>query len=113
MHEMTLCGGILNVIHDEVRARAVRRVTAVRLQVGALACVEPEALRFGFDVMARGTLAEGAQLHIDEVPAHAWCAACERTVEVREPLAPCPCCDAPLLPASGGDGLRVTELEIE
>ena len=113
MHEMSLCGGILRVIDDEARSRAFRRVTGVRLEVGALACVEPAALRFGFDVMARGTLAEGAQLHIEEVPARAWCGACDRAVEVREHLGACPRCDAPVLSTQGGDALRVTELEVE
>ncbi len=44
------------------------RVTAVRLEVGKLACVAPEALRFCFDVCAQGTCLEGARLEILDLP---------------------------------------------
>jgi hydrogenase nickel incorporation protein HypA/HybF len=51
-------------------------VHVVRLAVGALGHVEPEAMRFCFDVAARGTIAEGAQLESRTVPGEAWCLDC-------------------------------------
>ena len=44
------------------------RVRLIRLRLGALGHAEPEALRFCFDAVTRGTIADGAKLDIDMVP---------------------------------------------
>jgi Zn finger protein HypA/HybF involved in hydrogenase expression len=52
---------------------APTRVLAVRLEIGKLAQVEPEAMRFAFDVVKRGSLADQASLEIVETDGTAWC----------------------------------------
>ena len=63
MHEMSLTESIVELI-EEGRKQGFSRVRVVRLEIGALAQVEPEAMRFCFDAVTRGTLAEGARLDI-------------------------------------------------
>ena len=60
MHEMSLAEGVLQIVEDAARSQGFSQVTAVRLEIGRLSSVEPEALRFCFDVVVRGSLAEGA-----------------------------------------------------
>ncbi len=60
MHEMSLCQGVVRILEEQAAAHAYKRVKTVRLEVGPLATVEPEALRFCFDAATRGTLAENA-----------------------------------------------------
>ncbi len=76
------------------------RVLRVRLEIGVLAGVEIEALRFGFEVAARDSVAERAALVIEECAGSAWCEQCRRDVSIPDRLSPCPVC--------GGYGLRVT-----
>ena len=57
MHEMALAESLVELIEEEVRKHTARRVKTVRLAVGALATVEPEALAFCFDAAARGAAA--------------------------------------------------------
>ena len=64
MHEMSLAEGVLQLVEDGARANAATGVTAVWLEIGALAQVEVEALRFCFDAVTRGTVADGARLEI-------------------------------------------------
>lgn len=113
MHEMSLCEGILQVLEDQARAKDYRRVKTVWLEIGALAGVEPGAMHFSFDVVCRGTLADGCRLEIIELPATAWCLACARTVEVAERFAACPECGGYQLQLTGGDEMRIRELEVE
>jgi len=89
------------------------RVKKVRLEVGALAAVEPQALRFGFGVVSRGTQAEGSELDIVIVPGRAWCAQCEAERDIVRYGGSCQICGAVMLPRGGGDMLRVRELEVE
>ena len=113
MHELALCENLIRIIEDQAEAQDYDRVRRVTLQVGALACVEPEALRFSFDLVARGTRAEGAALEILETRPEAWCPACERAVAVRQRFEACPDCGEERLRLRGGDELRVTELEVD
>ena len=61
------------VLREARRAGAVR-VHQIRLRVGVLSGVVPEALQFAFEALTAGTPAEGAILAIDDVPARFWCA---------------------------------------
>lgn len=112
MHEMSLAEGILGVVQDAARAHAPCAVRTVRLEIGALAAVECEALRFAFDVVKRGSVAEGAALDIVQVPGSAWCLQCSRTVAIAERGDPCPHCGGWQLAVTGGTEMRVKELEL-
>lgn len=113
MHEMSLCEGILQVLEEQARRQRYRQVKTVYLEIGALAAVESEALRFGFEVVSRGTLAEGARLEIRELPAAAWCLQCRATVALRRRYDPCPLCGGHQLQLTGGDEMRIKELEVD
>ncbi len=112
MHEMSLCEGILQILEEQARAQHYHRVKAVWLEIGALAGVEIEALRFSFEVVCRGSLAEGARLEIIGTPGQAWCMDCARTVTVNERYAACPECGGCQLHVNGGDEMRIKELEV-
>lgn len=112
MHEMALAEGVLNVIEDSARVQGFTRVKTVWLEIGRLAVVEPEALRFSFDVVKRGTIAEAATIEIVDVPGRAWCMKCGDTVAIDERGAACPACGSYQLQVSGGEDMRVSELEV-
>jgi len=113
MHEMSLCESVLRIIESEAPAQGFSRVTRVCLQIGRLACVEVEAMRFGFDVVTAGSLAAGARLDIERVPGRAWCRACDAEVEVTGRFDPCPRCGGCPLEITRGEELRIKELEVE
>ena len=112
MHEMSLTESVIGIVEEEARRHKIARVRVVVLEIGALACVEPDAMRFCFDVVSRGTPAEGARLDIVLVPGSAWCFDCERPVALTERFCPCPDCGGARLHMTGGDALRVREMEI-
>ena len=62
MHEVSICEGILGVIEDQARVHGFSAVRRITLEIGAFAGVEQTALRFGFDAVMRGSVAEGAWL---------------------------------------------------
>ncbi len=112
MHEMSLCEGILQVLEEQAVLQSFREVRRVRLEIGRFAGIEPEALRFGFDVVTKGSLAEGAALEIVELPGRAHCFDCGKTVELEDRLAPCPKCGGGRLSPTGGDEMRIKDLEV-
>ena len=70
MHEMSLAESALQIIEQAAVANNLRRVSKVRLEIGQLMAVEPQSLRCCLELVARGSLADGAELEITEIPAY-------------------------------------------
>ena len=113
MHEMSLCEGLLQVLETEAQKQGFQRVKQIWLEVGELAGVEIDALRFSFDVVIRGSLAEQARLNIERLPGKAWCMHCSTTVTVRQRFDACPGCGSYQLQVTSGDQMKIKELEVE
>ena len=113
MHEMSLCEGVLQVLEENARSQGYERVKTVWLEIGGLSGVEIEAMRFGFDAVTRGTLAEQAKLEIIQVPGEAWCMQCAKTVSVEQRFDACPDCGSYQLQVTGGEEMKIKELEVE
>jgi hydrogenase nickel incorporation protein HypA/HybF len=112
MHEMSLCEGILRVIEEQAAEQHYSTVNAVWLEVGALAGVEIEALRFGFDVVMKDSIAKDARLEIIAMPGQAWCMPCMKNVEIKQRFDSCPECGGYQLQVNGGEELRIKEMEV-
>jgi len=113
MHEMALAEGVRSIVEEAARAHHARRVSVVRLEVGALAQVEAAALRFAFDVVKRGSLADGARLEIVSTEGSAWCLCCSRAVPLVRRGDACPRCGSHQLQVNGGEELRVLDIEVD
>lgn len=61
MHELAIMHGIVESVTEKSGGVRILRIV---LEIGELAAVLPDALRFCFDIAAEGTLAEGATLDI-------------------------------------------------
>ncbi|MGW3041955.1 hydrogenase maturation nickel metallochaperone HypA [Kitasatospora sp. NPDC001159] len=101
MHEMSIAAAVVEQVDEAARQHGAPGVTRVRLQVGELAGVVPEALDFCFELACAGTLVEGAVLDTEPVAARARCAPCALEWAVgMPPDLGCPNC-------SGGGGVEL------
>jgi len=112
MHEMAIAESMLEIVESTARSGAAARVSAIWLELGALSQVEPRALTFCFDAVARGSLAEGATLEIVTLPGEAWCMPCGGLVGLQRRGDPCPRCGSFQLEVVRGDEMRVKEIAI-
>ena len=112
MHEVSLAREIVTLAANAVQDAGASKGLAVRIRVGELTCVAPDPLRFAFEVAARGTLVEGAQLVIEHAPLVLRCANCQRDVP---PVAPfklaCSLCGQPCPQVAAGRELEVLTVE--
>jgi hydrogenase nickel incorporation protein HypA/HybF len=108
MHELS----IANAIVEACAQRAVgSRVIRVRVEIGKLSCVLPDAVRFSFDVCAKDTVVEGAALEIIETPGRAQCDDCGSEVALIR-LGACGYCGGTHLRVIAGEELKVREMEL-
>jgi hydrogenase nickel incorporation protein HypA/HybF len=108
MHELAITESVVSTVREHVGGA---QVTRVRLEIGKLSGIVPDALRFSFDVCVAGTTLEGALLEIVEVPGLARCRRCRREVELPELIGICPCGSVDLDLVAGQE-LRIKEVEI-
>ncbi|KAA8996882.1 hydrogenase maturation nickel metallochaperone HypA [Affinibrenneria salicis] len=114
MHELTLCQRSLEIIEQQALQHGARRVTGVWLEVGAFSCVEASALEFCFELVCRGTLAEGCALHLHQQEAECWCPDCQAYVRLlTQRVRRCPQCQCDKLRIVADDGVQIKRLEIE
>lgn len=113
MHEMSLAEGMLQIIEDSARANGFARVKTVWLEIGELAGVETEAIRFCFDAVTRDSVAEGAHLEIAETAGEGRCLSCNKMVRIAQRYDACPECGGFPVEITGGTEMRIKELEVE
>lgn len=64
MHEMALAEEVLQIVQAAAQREGFRRVHTLWLEIGQLSCVEPDAMRFCFEAVARDSIADAARLEI-------------------------------------------------
>ena len=112
MHELSLCRSLLDIINEHLAGKHFKCVTKVTLEVGQLAAVDESALRFGFDIVTKGTFAEGAILEIHTVGGLAICNMCHQCVKLDNYYDACQNCGQFSLTATQGEELRVLSMEV-
>jgi hydrogenase nickel incorporation protein HypA/HybF len=108
MHELAISQSVVDAVLERT---GDARVTVLRLDVGRLSGVVPDALRFCFDLVVEGTPLEGARLLIDEPAGRAHCRDCGADFGIDVPILLCPCGSADVQVTAGSD-LLVRSVEV-
>ena len=112
MHEMSLAESMLQLVEETAHREQAKCVKTILIEIGQLACVEPEALKFCFEAVSRRTMAEGSRLEIVSVAGTAHCPRCQCVVPLETLYDACPLCGLQPLPPLSGTEMRVREIEI-
>jgi hydrogenase nickel incorporation protein HypA/HybF len=108
MHELSITEGIVAAVTDKLPDR---KITLVRLEIGALSGVVADSVRFCFDLVTEGTSLEGANLEIIEPPATCRCRDCGGEFEPDGPIVLCSCGSADVAILTGTD-LRILSVKV-
>lgn len=112
MHEVGIMEQTLEIALNYARDRKATRIHSLVMRVGDLSGVVPEALSFAFDVVVKGTIAEGATLEIDAIPARCYCCHCQQDFQPIDIVYECPNCHQLSTDIRQGKELELTSLEI-
>lgn len=113
MHELSLAVQMVELIESAATTEGFRRARVVRLEVGDLSCVEPQALALAFDAASHGTCAEGAELVLLPVTAEGACPACGQRQGLSTLYDACMACGHLPMQVLSGTELRVRDLDVE
>ena len=109
MHELAIAEGLVDGVTERLPGR---RITSVRVEIGTLSGVVPDALRFCFSLATEGTPLAGADLEVSEPAAKCECADCGQSFEPQDGrILLCPCGSANVTVLSGQQ-LLITSVKV-
>ena len=109
MHELSFAQAILDTVLKIAEENNAKKVLAIHVKLGELLLINPEQLEFCFDVVSKGTIAEGAKLKIEFVKPKIVCTSCGK--EFDEVIGICDCGGIVLV--EGGKDMLLTKVEME
>lgn len=113
MHEVSIMQTALDQVFEAAERAQARRVVEIRMRIGVLSSVVPEALHFAFESLSAGSMAAGARLMIDQIPARFWCESCQAEFTASQRVEACPRCKQPSGNLRAGRELELVSVDVE
>ncbi len=113
MHEMSIAQSIVDIAIQTMEANGGHVIHAVQLQLGLMSGVEPDSLLFCFDIVTKGTLAQGAKLEIETIPIKGRCLDCDQEFGVEDYKFVCPKCGSHFIQTISGRELKVATIDMD
>jgi len=113
MHELSIAMSIIDTAAAEAARRGAAQVSAVHLKLGPLSGVVKDALLFSYELACDGTVLQGSELIIEEMPVVVFCPSCEaeQVIESIQSFC-CPVCGTLTSEVIRGRELEVFAMEI-
>lgn len=108
MHELSIAETVVEAVLERAGGQ---HVTLVRLRIGKLSGVVPDALQFCFGLATDGTPLKGAGPDIEETDGRVRCRTCDRESAMYDMTLLCECGSADVEVISGRE-LQLTSVEV-
>lgn len=113
MHELSVCQALLTQVESVAREQNARQVLSVSLGIGPLSGVEPALLSQAWPLAAAGTVADNAELLIEERPVRVRCSQCGKDSDATANRLLCAHCGDWRTQLLSGDDLLLLQVELE
>ncbi len=113
MHEMAVTESIIGICLKHAEANDATVIRKVNIVLGELAGIVDQCVTFYWDMLAKDTIAEGAEVEFTRVEVRALCHACDHEFHVEEFNMVCPHCGSGDTELIAGREFRVESIEIE
>lgn len=99
MHELAVTENILNIVLKYAKDAQATKVSKIFLVIGDLSSIVDDSIQFYWDIIAKDTIAEGAQLCFKRIATTFECTKCKAWYS--------PDGDSILCPTCGGADIRI------
>jgi hydrogenase nickel incorporation protein HypA/HybF len=113
MHELGVTENIVNIALTKAGEVQASKITQINLVVGELSGFVPDCIQFYFESLGKDTIAQGAVLHFELVPAQLRCRICSTTFRPQDTLWCCPKCGGQSVEIFQGRELYIESVEVE
>ncbi len=113
MHELSVTESILEISLRHARQANANRITNLYLVIGQLASIVDDSVQFYWDIISKGTLADGAKLHFRRLPATLLCLDCQHQYIPSGDGFACPECSSEHVKVVSGEEFFMEAIDIE
>jgi hydrogenase nickel incorporation protein HypA/HybF len=113
MHEYAVTEGVLNTALAEAKRAGAVKITEIRLVIGDLSTIVDESVQMYFDIMSECTIAHGAKLVFNRVPAEFKCTVCGQAYNKPADGYDCTACGGVGLSTGKGREFYIESLDVE
>jgi hydrogenase nickel incorporation protein HypA/HybF len=113
VHELAICQALVSQVETIAQQHSAARVVSIVIGMGALSGVEAQLLRHAYPVASAGTVAEDAQLEIEQLPIRVKCSECGEESTVKPNKLLCQHCGDWRTTLISGDELMLMRVELE
>ena len=108
-HEIGIAEDLLKRILEEAQKKRIEKVCKAKVKIGEFYLAHPDQLKYSFEMVSKGTLAEGAKLKVKTTPLKARCSSCLKDFD--SPALSCPSCGSKSIEITSGQELLVENIE--
>lgn len=113
MHELAVTQNILDIVLEHARRAKATKISRIYLVIGELSSFVDESIQFYWDIIAKDTIAEHAQLDFQRVAASFECQECRTVYHLNEETIFCPNCASSRVKILTGEEFYVRAIDVE
>jgi hydrogenase nickel incorporation protein HypA/HybF len=111
MHELSVTESILEI--SLRHAANARKITNLYLVIGQFASIVDDSVQFYWDIISKGTIAEGSVLHFRRLPAALICLDCSNQFSPNAHGFFCPLCKSEHVKVISGQEFFMEAIDVE
>jgi hydrogenase nickel incorporation protein HypA/HybF len=113
MHELSITESLLEIALRHAETAGAKRISDLYLVIGQLSSIVDDSVQFYWDIVADGTLAEGANLHFQRIPTEILCLDCDQQYNPADSQMACPNCDGINIKILAGEEFFLEAINVE
>jgi hydrogenase nickel incorporation protein HypA/HybF len=113
MHELSVTESLLDIALRHAQAANANKITVLNIHVGQLSSIVDDSVQFYWDLVAKDSIAEGAQLNFVRIPTRLRCQDCEHEYQPGEEQFNCPACGSQNIQIIAGKEFFLESIEVE
>jgi hydrogenase nickel incorporation protein HypA/HybF len=113
MHELAVTQSILDISLRHAKDAGAKKITGINLVIGEFASIVDNSVQFYWEMLAEGTIAQGAHLHFDRIVGEMTCTNCKHSFHPNDTDFTCPNCESQFVQITKGDEFRVDSIDVE
>ena len=113
MHEMPITQSLLEIALRHAEEAGAQRITRLNIVIGQLSSVVDDSVQFYWDIISQGTIAAGAELSFERIPASLRCLDCGHAFPLDSQDYVCAACNSQRVVVVGGDDFRLDSIEVD
>lgn len=113
MHELPVAESLLRTAVEHAERAGARRITDLYLVLGEFSSIVDDSIAFYWDIISEDTIAQGAALHFQRVPARMRCTDCAHEYHPSDVQLACPACGSSRIRVLEGEEFYLDSIEVE